>query len=134
MGWSNAEGDDAACAHRSRDGSWTDLQLPLYSYLVRELLDGARPEELGYIAIGRDDRNLGFWNVRDWRVPKDECDGSDEALGKGLDVAREVVRRIRAGDFFELDGWQPYDEIFGAIVGAGLLGGADVGGDGDGAE
>jgi hypothetical protein len=114
-------------AHRRRDGTWIDLQLPLYEFLVSELLDGARPRELGYIAIGRDENSLGFWNAKDWRRPKDECDNSDEALDKGLDVAMDIVRTIRAGDIFRLDGWQPYDEIFSALGGVGLVGLAGAG-------
>jgi len=108
-------------AHRKRDGTWTDLQLPLYSYMTRELLAGARHEELGYIAIGRDDESVGFWPVEDWRQPKDEYEDSDTALRGGVDRAREIVRAIRRGELFELGDWQPYDEIFAAIGGVGLM-------------
>jgi len=109
-------------AHRGSGGKWIDLQLPLYTLLVTELLDDARPEELGYIAIGRDSKYQGFWNVKDWRKPKGECDDSDAALAGGLDVARGIVRRIRAGDFFDLEDWRPYEDIFAAIGGVGLVG------------
>ncbi|MFT7478636.1 MAG: ATP-dependent helicase/nuclease subunit B [Gammaproteobacteria bacterium] len=109
-------------AHRKAGGTWIDLQLPLYTYLVTELIGDAKPEELGYIAVGRERRNVGFLDVGDWRKPKDDGADSDEALASGLAVAADIVRRIRAGDFFELDGWQPYDEVFAAIGGVGLVG------------
>jgi len=123
-------------AHRRQDGQWRDLQLPLYCLLAGELLADHPPAELGYIALGRDDKSLGFWSVEDWRRPRDECDDSDEALLGGLERAHAIVRSIRAGDYFRLAGWQPYDEIFGAIGGVGLVAsaGSALGGNGEGAQ
>jgi ATP-dependent helicase/nuclease subunit B len=113
-------------AHRRKDGTWRDLQLPLYCQLVVELLGDRRPEALGYIAIGSDEKHTGFWSVNDWRVSKNEFDDSDEALQLAYGVAHDIVRRIRAGDTFDVTGWRPYDEVFKAIGGVGLVASADA--------
>ncbi len=122
--WDYKTGDKAnkpLNAHRRQDGSWRDLQLPLYCLLVPELLDDAQPTELGYISIGSDEKNSGFLCIKDWRRSKGECDSSEEAMLTGLEAAHDVVRRIRARDWFELGDWKPYDPIFEAIGGAGLV-------------
>jgi ATP-dependent helicase/nuclease subunit B len=96
-------------AHRSRNGDWKDLQLPLYRELARPLGLSGEPE-LGYAWIGKDETEIGFF-VEPW---------SSDDLAQALDVAHDVGRRVRAGDFDEL-GRPPWDEIPRAIRGAGTL-------------
>jgi ATP-dependent helicase/nuclease subunit B len=108
-------------AHRRADGSWRDLQLPLYCLLASELLGDAQPAKLGYIALGADEAGRGFWSVEDWRKPKDEFPDPEDALQSAYAAAHAVVRGIRAGEFFAAEGWRPYGEIFEAIGGAGLV-------------
>ncbi|MCB9914551.1 MAG: PD-(D/E)XK nuclease family protein [Planctomycetes bacterium] len=117
-------------AHRRRDGSWCDLQLPLYCHLAAELLGDGPPAELGYVALGRDESAQGFWSADDWRTSKKECDDPLEPLAGAFATAQDVVRRIRAGELYELGNWRPYDPIFEALGGVGLVA-AMAAGDGD---
>ena len=74
--------------HRDRDGRWIDLQLPLYRHLAA-LFESDRPPVLGYVALpGRDVTCTPL--LADWCA--DELEDADG-------VARDVIRRIRAGDF-----------------------------------
>jgi len=98
-------------AHRAKDGTWIDLQLPLYRELARALdLDGE--PALGYAWIHKQEEDTGFF-VDDF--PAFEL---EEALAE----ARRIVRAVRSGDFRE-PGWPPYDEILKAIFGLSALGG-----------
>jgi ATP-dependent helicase/nuclease subunit B len=100
-------------AHRrkDRDKSWSDLQLPLYRHLARELELSGEPE-LGYAWVGKEEHDTGFF-VEPFAPAE---------IAEALDVARDVVRRMRAGDFLEA-GREPWDEIFKAIFGLSTLGG-----------
>ncbi len=101
---------DPRRAHRDRGGAWTSLQLPLYRLLAREL-DRAGEPRLGFFAIGKSERDVGLrW--ADWTPAE---------LDEALEVARGVVRAVRAGAFWER-GSLPYEEILRAIWGAGTLG------------
>jgi len=101
---------DPGPAHRARDGTWRDLQLPLYTLLARELgLESAR--ELGYFGLGATPGEVGVRSV-DW-TPAD--------LAAGLDAAREVVDRVLAGDFFEEGSDFRAEPAFEAILGRNLL-------------
>jgi len=100
-------------AHRKKDRSWIDLQLPLYRYLAGELDLSGEPE-LGYGWIGKEEHDTGFFFDRFEPLELDEA----------LAEARRVVRCVRAGDFRE-PGRAPYDEIYKAIFGQSTLGGAD---------
>jgi hypothetical protein len=87
-----------------------DLQLPLYRWLAGGLGLAGEPE-LGYAWIGKEDHETGFFLDA---FPVLE-------LEQGLEEARAIVRRVRAGDFRE-PGRAPYDEIFKAIFGLSTLG------------
>lgn len=101
----------AAKAHRGRGGAWRDLQLPLYALLARELVgDGA--VELGYAGLGRDEANIGFDLVSGW---------DEEVLESAYAAAREVVRRVRRGELFELGRGRPREPVLAALCGQGLL-------------
>jgi hypothetical protein len=101
-------------AHRRKDRekSWIDLQLPLYRLLARGLDLPGEPE-LGYGWIAKEEHDTGFF------FDAFEPDELEEAL----DVARLVVRAVRAGDFAR-PGKPPYDEIQKAIFGLSTLGAA----------
>jgi hypothetical protein len=89
---------------------WKDLQLPLYLHLATELeLEG--PVALGYIAIPRDMRSIGEFMAH-WE---------DEALDAADEMAAEVIRGVRAGDWFVKGKVPRYDAITRALFGEGLL-------------
>ena len=68
---------------------WVDLQLPLYRHLARALgIEG--PMKLGYILLPKDVNRIAF-QLAGW---------SDEELEVADEVAREVVRAVRAGRFW----------------------------------
>jgi ATP-dependent helicase/nuclease subunit B len=70
-------------AHRTRDGDWIDLQLPLYRLLSRSLqLKG--DVELGYVHLPGDVTSVGL-SLADW---------SDEDLAAAEQAARQVATQI----------------------------------------
>lgn len=73
-------------------GDWVDLQLPLYRVLAASLeLPGTRGEpELGFIQLPKDLSRVGFV----------EAAWSPADLGAAIEVAREVIRGVRAGNFW----------------------------------
>jgi RecB family exonuclease len=70
-----------------KDGSWHDLQLPLYDHLYRQKhgLDGVAAIELAYCNLGRDS------------VEYSEAKWTRDELDDALECAREIVREIRRG-------------------------------------
>jgi RecB family exonuclease len=102
-------------AHFKKDGSFLDLQLPLYRHLARELGFSGEPE-LGYAWIGKEDTGTGFFLAH----------FAPAELEAALAEARRIVRAVRHGDFTEL-GREPFEEIYQAIFGLGMLGGAETG-------
>lgn len=100
-------------AHFKKDGSYLDLQLPLYRHLARELGFPGEPE-LGYAWIGKEDTGCGFFLA----------DFTPAELEAALGEARRIVRAVRRGDFAEL-GREPFEEIYQAIFGLGMLGGGE---------
>lgn len=98
-------------AHRE-GGRWVDLQLPLYSLLSREVvstLETRGPLTLAYVVI-----------PADARVELRAAAWTDHELAEALDTAREVVRKVRDGAFFELGTEPPERGVFGALAGAGI--------------
>ncbi len=109
--------------HRRRNGEWIDLQLPLYCFLAVELLGDAEPAEVGYIALPRDIAEIGFDGIARWSHGEDEGETFAEGVESALEVARDVVRRIRRREFFSDDGFTPGDPILAAIGGVGVIAG-----------
>jgi len=126
---------DPGKAHRRRDGTWTDLQLPLYRLLLpgiaragglpEELLDADAAVDLGYLNLSRDG-TAEAWAA--W---------TSDDLEDAWETARECVRRLRIGEFpwreaeEHIESWSP----FAALLGRGRLrGGADEGDDANGEE
>ncbi len=98
-------------AHGS-GGAWTDLQLPLYRHLGREVLGGAEPR-LGYIAVCDDLGKIGG-HLAGWKP---------DALAAADARAADVVRGVRAGAFSERGERPPEFGAFAHIFGVGLIGG-----------
>jgi len=110
--------------HR-RKGEWTDLQLPLYRWLLPFAYDGRggggkvvftgghdASVRLGYIALGGDPDVTGALTV-DWTA--DEIDGA-------LEAARAAVRVLRANTFsFERVGSGWLTDDLAALLGKGRL-------------
>ncbi|MHC4245773.1 MAG: PD-(D/E)XK nuclease family protein [Planctomycetota bacterium] len=87
-------------SHRTRD-RWIDLQLPLYRGLhAGTLPDAPPPSEVatGYFLVTADPGKIGF-------APSKKIDDLHE---EAMDMAREVVRNIRDGNF-DLTGDPPWD-------------------------
>lgn len=76
---------------------WVDLQLPLYQWMAEgQGLTG--PEaSLGYVSLAADANPSNMLQTADW---------NSEQLVQARQRAVEVIRRLRAGDF-----WPPNDEI-----------------------
>jgi len=109
--------DKPAKAHLTRDGVWRDLQLPLYCLLAAELLGDRPPSEIGYIAISGEPEKIGFMPLDKWARDME----FDEGIESALEAIDDVVRRIRKGEFFADDEFNPRDPIFAAIGGVGIL-------------
>jgi len=115
---------DPEQTHRKK-GEWTDLQLPLYRWLLPFAYDGRdgqgrvvftggndTPVRLGYIALGGDPDATGALTV-DWTA--DEIDGA-------LEAARAAVRVLRANTFsFEGVGSGWLTDDLAALLGKGRL-------------
>lgn len=114
--------------HRSRDGSWTDLQLPLYRHLLPDLArtdalppalvePGARIE-VGYVNLSREGAELAL-------APWDDAE-----LEGAYEAARDCVRLLRSGRI----AWREEETVdryspFATLLGRGRLvsAGADDG-------
>lgn len=99
--------------HRRRDGSWTDLQLPLYELLAMPIASAQaleRPPTLGYIALTRTNARL---LDADW----------DEATRQGaVDCAVDVAHAVRRGiDAMRELGTPAYESALTRLAGVGLL-------------
>jgi len=112
-------------AHRKMNGEWKDLQLPLYCVLAVELLGDAVPAEVGYVALPRDEKEIGFKGLERWARHKDDPETFEEGMESALEAAREVVRKVRRGEFFTDPGFAPRNEIFAAIGGVGIITGSE---------
>jgi ATP-dependent helicase/nuclease subunit B len=101
-------------AHRGRAG-WRDLQLPLYRHLATglNLPDDPQQVQLGYIALPKKPGDVQLL----------EASWSADELAEADDVARAVVRRVRAGDFHHLGDSPPEDGVMAALCGVGFIGG-----------
>ena len=122
--WDYKTGETVAnpvTAHRTIDGEWRDLQLPLYCLLAAELTGDAPPAEIGYIAICRERQDIGFLKLENWARRKGEEVDFEEGIESALEAIYDVVRRIRKGEFFTVEGFAPSDPLFAAIGGVGLL-------------
>jgi len=92
-------------AHRKKDGSWIDLQLPLYRHLVASLgIDG--DVGLAYINLPKDVSAVGHLAAK-WT--QDDFDDADR-------TAADVIRRVKAAEFWPPANPPPkFSEEFAAI-------------------
>ena len=77
---------------RKKDGTWVDLQLPLYRHL--DEASSAESVQLGYIVLPKDSVGVEF-RLASW---------SAEQLEAADEVVREVIRNVRQQNF-----WPPAD-------------------------
>jgi RecB family exonuclease/inactivated superfamily I helicase len=112
-------GDAAAAPEAAARGAqgWKDLQLPLYRLMAEPFARAhglEREPELGFFQVGKDEDDVGLFLVEEWSA-------ADHA--EALEVARSIVRRVRAGDWHERGPYAPFEEehILCAIFGMGLL-------------
>jgi len=83
---------------------WIDLQLPLYAYLAQQ--NGITGDiSLGYLLLPKKTDNTAL-KIAEW---------TDEYIESAIEKAREVVRRIRAGDFMRNLLYDPRYEQFAHI-------------------
>lgn len=106
--------------HRKQDGTWTDLQLPLYVHLAASVLAGRTPQ-VGYALLGRDTDSIDFQMLTDFSPKPKEPESMRESLESAFEAAREVVRKVRRQEFFQLGRWTPREPIWNALGGAGLV-------------
>jgi RecB family exonuclease len=93
-----------AASHFS-DDRWRDLQLPLYRILASEVV-GTKPPWLGYVQLAPDSAKTGFAQLQ---LSQAQLDSADAA-------ARDVIRRVQAGDFFDLGPEPPSEGVVAAII------------------
>lgn len=97
-------GADPVRKHRKFDGTWIDLQLPLYRHLLR--VDGITDDvRLGYIVLPKDVRRTGP-ALADW---------TEHDLADADRVACEVVCGVRSQTFWPMNPEARYFEEFAAI-------------------
>ena len=102
--------------HRRGDGTWKDLQLPLYGKLAEPLAAAegwTRAPELGYVVLPRDPLETGAL-MAEWTV---------DDLASAWDEAARVVREVRAGNFEGLGDFPDEPPVLAWIAGRGLLAG-----------
>jgi RecB family exonuclease len=90
--------------HRTRQGQWVDLQLPLYRHLVRGC--GITTDvQLGYILLPKDLQQIGA-SVTAW---------TQADLAQADDVAADVVRHVRAETFWPPSAEPPPFDTFAVL-------------------
>jgi ATP-dependent helicase/nuclease subunit B len=114
---SSEKPDTPRTAHGPRkDGSWRDLQLPLYHYAWTTFggHKSASPESVktAYFALPKSARDVALL----------ESDWSADDLAGAIEAARDVVRRIRAAAF-PIQGAGGRDDPFAAICQSTAFGG-----------
>ncbi len=114
---------DPAKVHRRKDGTWRDLQLPLYAWLAESVVGREQPR-LGYVSIGSQESHVKF-QLADKLGPGIV----ESALGE----ARRIIEAVRAGEVFDL-GAAPrtLEPTLAALCGTELLVPDDDDGDEDG--
>ena len=84
------KGESPRMSHQERDGTWKDLQLPLYHHLLADFdLPADYQIETGLILIAKDTNQVGLFSAN-W---------SESELKTADDAAIEIMRKVRAGIF-----------------------------------
>jgi RecB family exonuclease len=111
-------------SNHQRGGRWIDLQLPLYRLIAQPLAaeqGWTRPPELGYVVLPGEREQTGE-RMAEW---------SEADLEAAWEVARQVVRDVRAGRFAELGDFPEDEPELAWIAGRGLLAAQAAAPDGD---
>ncbi len=88
--------NDPTTVHRKKNGDWKDLQLPLYAHMVQPLVGQGVVPGLGYVNLPGDGTRVEL------KLVAGKVTWGLEDIEDALDCAREVVRRVRAGDVQDL--------------------------------
>lgn len=117
--------DQMHLADRRGEPRWIDLQLPLYRRLAESMcgLDAG----MGYVCLPTKPNETGL-TASAW---------TSSQLASAEECARDVVRRVRRGEFFELGSNPPDAGVFGWLCGTGFIASTDDddgGGDAEGSE
>lgn len=108
---SRDSGCDPESSHRE-NGTWTDLQLPLYRRIAPVIDIPERSVEVGYIALPKDLQKAG-WCQAEW---------DDDEFHDAYLMADEVMRKVRDQEFWPPSAATPvFDDGFGAICQDGAL-------------
>ncbi len=104
---------DPKSTHRKRDGSWIDLQLPLYEVLSRPIASERGIEcvpSMGYIEVSASDAAVR------------ETDWSEDDLADARECAEHIGERVHAGlaEFKEI-GDPKFESALTRLAGVGLL-------------
>jgi RecB family exonuclease len=108
------EPKDPAREHRAQDGTWRDLQLPLYELLARSFADERafdRPPALGYVVLPRDPSRTDML-LADW---------TPEELEQAQHEAHRIVDAMRQEGYERLGDFPEDDPLLAALAGIGLL-------------
>lgn len=92
---SSDKGENAERVHfASKKREWKDLQLPLYRHLVKEVAVVADADfstvKMGYVLIPKKLEDIGF----------DQANWSADQLAAADDKARDIIRQIRANNYW----------------------------------
>ena len=88
---------DPEKAHRKRDGSWINLQLPLYAFLLQSVGLDVEGSHLGYVYLSPSEEKSGFsmasWNAADLTSAQDEAQRIVGIVQRGelIDLAMQEV-------------------------------------------
>lgn len=102
--------------YRTKSEEWLDLQLPLYAYMVRELVGSERVPDLGYVNLPGDGSPAGFVIANEMEWWSDDL--VESALGRAREIVREVRSGERLGDIGRTSFLEPIEE---ELVGVGLI-------------
>jgi ATP-dependent helicase/nuclease subunit B len=110
----SAEAADPAAEHRTKDGEWKDLQLPLYRVLLRSTGLEVGPGHLGYCSLPSNPSRTEIRLAEGW----------DAAIVAEAEAeAERIAALVAAGDFSGADSWLPKDrDPFAAVWCAGMRG------------
>ena len=114
MGWllldfkTSDSGKKPDPAHRRSDGTWLDLQLPLYSWAAAQYAGAPSVDEIhsGYFVVGGRLDGIGI----------QMSEKIDPLQDEAIDTAAEVVHSVRAGYFDDLGVGRIYPEDPAALL------------------
>lgn len=116
----SAEAESPEAHHRTPDGTWQDLQLPLYALLLRSIGIAVRPDRLGYFALPSNPDGTAILLAERW---------DDAFQADAESEAERIAAEIAAGRFEPNPDWEPRaNDDFAPVWGVGMRGLAAGGG------